>query len=458
MARDPAVLQRQGRQGVRRRHDPPGRPAAAAEPVRHRAGRPGHLRPADQRGDHQRRGAASPATSPSRARARWPTSSSSARCRCPSRCRRRTTSARRSAPTSSGAACWPALIGLLLVVLYSLLQYRAARAWSPSPRWSSPAVLTYGRIMLLGLVARLPAHPGRRHRPDRRRSASPPTRSSSTSNGCATRSARAGRCAPPSRPAGSAPGARSWPPTRSTSWPPPCSTSWPPATCAASPSPSALTTLIDVLVVFLFTHPLVAMLARTKFFGEGHKWSGLDPEHLGHRRSEVRRPWPGHDRRAARRGRGRPRLMSRFAAFGNDLYTGERSIDFVGRQQALVRHLGGDPAALARRARSAAGSTSGSSSGAARSSGSPASRTARTLERRGRAASRRRADGADVTVTKVGTRPRSACRPTSSATTQTTRSARPLAKAFGVPEESVTASFVGASWGQSVTQQGAAAA
>ena len=42
-----------------------------------------------------------------------------------------------------------------------------------------------------------------------------------------------------------------------------------------------LTTLIDVLVVILFTHPLVALLANTKFFGEGHKWSGLDPERLG---------------------------------------------------------------------------------------------------------------------------------------------------------------------------------
>jgi preprotein translocase subunit SecD len=42
-----------------------------------------------------------------------------------------------------------------------------------------------------------------------------------------------------------------------------------------------LTTLIDVLVVFLFTHPMLAVLSRTKFFGEGHRWSGLDPERLG---------------------------------------------------------------------------------------------------------------------------------------------------------------------------------
>ncbi len=42
-----------------------------------------------------------------------------------------------------------------------------------------------------------------------------------------------------------------------------------------------LTTLIDVFVVFFFTKPLVSLLARTKFFGEGHKLSGLDPAHLG---------------------------------------------------------------------------------------------------------------------------------------------------------------------------------
>jgi preprotein translocase subunit SecD len=42
-----------------------------------------------------------------------------------------------------------------------------------------------------------------------------------------------------------------------------------------------LTTLVDLVVVFLFTKPLVSLLARTDFFGHGHKLSGLDPEHLG---------------------------------------------------------------------------------------------------------------------------------------------------------------------------------
>ncbi|MFD7922729.1 protein translocase subunit SecD [Streptomyces sp. NPDC059740] len=42
-----------------------------------------------------------------------------------------------------------------------------------------------------------------------------------------------------------------------------------------------LTTLLDVVVVFLFTKPLVTLLARRKFFSSGHPWSGLDPKRLG---------------------------------------------------------------------------------------------------------------------------------------------------------------------------------
>jgi preprotein translocase subunit SecD len=53
-----------------------------------------------------------------------------------------------------------------------------------------------------------------------------------------------------------------------------------------------LTTLIDVIVVFLFTKPMVTLLAGTRFFSSGHKWSGLDPERLGAKarwRSSTRR-------------------------------------------------------------------------------------------------------------------------------------------------------------------------
>ena len=46
-----------------------------------------------------------------------------------------------------------------------------------------------------------------------------------------------------------------------------------------------LTTVIDLLVVFMFTHPVVSILANTRFFGEGRKWSGMEPERLGAKRS-----------------------------------------------------------------------------------------------------------------------------------------------------------------------------
>ena len=49
-----------------------------------------------------------------------------------------------------------------------------------------------------------------------------------------------------------------------------------------------LTTLIDIVVVFLFTKPMVTLLAGTKFFSEGHRWSGLDPARLG-----AKSPWRG---------------------------------------------------------------------------------------------------------------------------------------------------------------------
>ena len=56
-----------------------------------------------------------------------------------------------------------------------------------------------------------------------------------------------------------------------------------------------LTTVIDVIVVFLFTKPMVTLLARTRFFGDGHRLSGLDPARLG-----ARAPWRGTRRVTAR--------------------------------------------------------------------------------------------------------------------------------------------------------------
>ena len=41
-----------------------------------------------------------------------------------------------------------------------------------------------------------------------------------------------------------------------------------------------LTTVLDLVVVFLFTHPVLQALVRTRFFGKGHPLSGLDPARL----------------------------------------------------------------------------------------------------------------------------------------------------------------------------------
>jgi preprotein translocase subunit SecD len=42
-----------------------------------------------------------------------------------------------------------------------------------------------------------------------------------------------------------------------------------------------LSTVVDLVVVFLFTKPLLTVLAKTKFFGDGHPLSGLDAARLG---------------------------------------------------------------------------------------------------------------------------------------------------------------------------------
>lgn len=54
-----------------------------------------------------------------------------------------------------------------------------------------------------------------------------------------------------------------------------------------------LTTIIDVVVVILFTHPMLQLLAQTRFFSSGNPWSGLDPTALGavyRGRAEFRKP------------------------------------------------------------------------------------------------------------------------------------------------------------------------
>lgn len=51
-----------------------------------------------------------------------------------------------------------------------------------------------------------------------------------------------------------------------------------------------VTTVVDVIVAFLFTRPVVAILASTKWFQQGSKWTGVDPERLGVHKPEPRVP------------------------------------------------------------------------------------------------------------------------------------------------------------------------
>lgn len=48
-----------------------------------------------------------------------------------------------------------------------------------------------------------------------------------------------------------------------------------------------LTTLIDIAVVWWFTKPLMTLLGKTKFFGEGHRFSGFEAEHMGARQAPL---------------------------------------------------------------------------------------------------------------------------------------------------------------------------
>ncbi|MFM7623431.1 MAG: preprotein translocase subunit SecD, partial [Actinomycetota bacterium] len=42
-----------------------------------------------------------------------------------------------------------------------------------------------------------------------------------------------------------------------------------------------LTTIIDLIVIFFFTKPLVSLLARAKYFQKGSRYSGVSPKSVG---------------------------------------------------------------------------------------------------------------------------------------------------------------------------------
>ena len=42
-----------------------------------------------------------------------------------------------------------------------------------------------------------------------------------------------------------------------------------------------MTAIADLIVVYLFTHPTLTLLANIRYFGKGYRHSGLSPESLG---------------------------------------------------------------------------------------------------------------------------------------------------------------------------------
>ena len=42
-----------------------------------------------------------------------------------------------------------------------------------------------------------------------------------------------------------------------------------------------LTTVVDLIIIFFFTKPMVSLLAKSKYFQSGAKWSGLSPRSVG---------------------------------------------------------------------------------------------------------------------------------------------------------------------------------
>ncbi|MFT2705978.1 protein translocase subunit SecD [Clavibacter zhangzhiyongii] len=83
-----------------------------------------------------------------------------------------------------------------------------------------------------------------------------------------------------------------------------------------------LTTIIDLIVVSLFTHPILQLLAERRFFAEGHRMSGLDPRALGavyRGRATFRTPAAstGRNAAAAKEAARRQTIAERKAAQGS---------------------------------------------------------------------------------------------------------------------------------------------
>ena len=91
-----------------------------------------------------------------------------------------------------------------------------------------------------------------------------------------------------------------------------------------------LTTIIDVVVAFMFTRPMVTLLSRGKWFNSGNALTGVSPKRLG----VAPPPVLEHDappKKTAAAATSVGLTMSRVGTFTNKLYRGEVSYDIVGR-------------------------------------------------------------------------------------------------------------------------------
>ncbi len=116
-----------------------------------------------------------------------------------------------------------------------------------------------------------------------------------------------------------------------------------------------ITVIIDVLIVVLFTHPMMQLIATTRFFSSGHPLSGLDPNALG----------------AVYRGRAEFRTSTEARRAGANREAGRRQT--IAERKA-AEAAAADSAALKAAARANRAASTGGSSGGARSSGSKKSK------------------------------------------------------------------------------------
>ena len=106
-----------------------------------------------------------------------------------------------------------------------------------------------------------------------------------------------------------------------------------------------LTTLIDLVVVFLFTKPMMTLLARTTVLRRRPPLSGLDPDRIGGKARTASGPASTIvARRSAAAAGGAERRSPdgpRAERLGARLYRGEVSYDFVGRRRLWYAISGG---------------------------------------------------------------------------------------------------------------------